>query len=173
MPQVGPGFLELCFAHGPCWYGMSGGGCTLSRIDLWHLPWPLHWPGRDLPVRFSHLMRWRTQVEWQAQYGWRRGCQCVKGCWLCGGGFVGWLVGCVGGVVECHCVPFGVVQAVLYYSGIVCGLPVVGQNFLENGVPWGTGQCCCECVLAPPFLRSIEYITSVSSSSTHLVSFAP
>ena len=45
------------------------------------------------------------------------------------------------GVVECHrChgVPYGVDQAVLYYwhclwsSG---GLPVVGQNFLENGSP--------------------------------------
>ena len=43
--------------------------------------------------------------------------------------------------------------------GIVCGrLPVVGQNFLENGrMVW----CCCGCVLAPPFwpsFRSIEHI---------------
>ena len=45
--------------------------------------------------------------------------------------------------------------------GIVCGLPVVGQNFLENGPPWGTGWCCCRRVLVAPFrpsFRSIEYI---------------
>ena len=26
--------------------------------------------------------------------------------------------------------------------GIVCGLPVVSRNFLENGPPWGTGWRC-------------------------------
>ena len=38
--------------------------------------------------------------------------------------------------------------------GLCCtigiGLPVVSQNFSENGPPWGTGWCCCGCVLAPP-----------------------
>ena len=29
----------------------------------------------------------------------------------------------------------------------VCGLPVVGRNFLENEPPWGTGWWCCGCVL--------------------------
>ena len=48
-------------------------------------------------------MRLRTQVEWQAQSGRMRGCQCVKGCWLCGGGFAPATqeVGCVV-EVECH-----------------------------------------------------------------------
>ena len=117
---------------------------------------PLRWPSRGLPVL---LMRWRTQVEWQPQY---RGCQCVKGCLLCRGGLVGYVV-----VVECHqryCVPFGVDQAVLYYSHCLWtsgGLPVVSQKFLENGTLRGTGWCCCGCVLAllfRPSFQSIEYI---------------
>ena len=37
MPQVGSGFLELCFAQGPCW---CGGGQALFRCDLWPLPRP-------------------------------------------------------------------------------------------------------------------------------------
>ena len=54
-------------------------------------------------------------------------------------------VGCVG-VVECHCVPFGcAVQSALFVD--FGGLLVVGQNFLENGHPWGTGWYCRGCVL--------------------------
>ena len=130
--------------------------------DLLPLPRSPHWPGRGLPVQFSQLMRWRTQVEWRAQSGWRRGCQCVKG-WLCGGGFAPLTqeVSCFVGVVECHwchCMPFGVVQAVLYYwhcLWISGGLLVVSQHFLENGHRWGTGWRCCGSVLAIP---SIGYI---------------
>ena len=64
-------------------------------------------------------------------------------------------VGCVTCDGECrgsHGVPFSVVQAVLC---IVCGLPVVSQNFLENGRP------CCRCVLAPPFWPSFQFIEYV------------
>ena len=79
-PQVGHGFLEQHFAllmsqvwggHVPC-YGWSLIFAT-----------PLHWPGRSLQ---SQLMRLRTQVELWAHSSWRRGCQCVKDQWLCGGG---------------------------------------------------------------------------------------
>ena len=61
------------------------------------------------------------------QSGWRRGCQCF----VCGGG----LLQEVGGVVvaECHCVPFGRLCCTI---STVCGLPVVGQNLLENGMFW-------------------------------------
>ena len=46
------------------------------------------------------------------------------------------VVGVCGGMsLTSMCGAFGVVQAVLYTISIVCGLPVVSQNFLENWPP--------------------------------------
>ena len=123
--QVRPGFLELCIARMLCWCG--GSGRTLCRHDFWY-----HAPSIGPPVLFSQLMNWRTQVEWWAQSGWRRGCRCVKDCWLCGGGLarrkgVVWLWNVID-VIMC------LDQAVLYYWH--CGLLVVNWNFLESGPPW-------------------------------------
>ena len=106
------------------------------------------WPGRGLPVRFRQLMRWRTQVEWS---GWRRGCQCVKGFWICSTHVGSGLCGCGGvwwnviDVIVCLLM----LTRLCCTSGVVCGLPVVSQKFLENGGPLSTGWCCCGCVLAP------------------------
>ena len=120
-------------------------------------------------------MRWRTQVEWQTQSGWRRGCQCWKGCWLCGGWFAPPTqeVGCVvvlgsDGISLCvfWCCPACAVLVALFVD------IRVSQIFLENGCPWGTGWCCCGCVLAPPFwpsFQSIEMHTSGSSCHTPAV----
>ena len=58
--------------------------------------------------------------------------------WTCSTHAGSRLCGCGGGVVECHrchCVSFDVDQAVLYYWHCCGGLLVVGQNFLESGLP--------------------------------------
>ena len=137
-------------ARGPvAWVGV---GATSLCVTFNFLSRPLHWPGRGPPVLFSQLMRWRTQVEWRAQSG---GCQCVKGCWLCGGGLAPPIQ-----EVDCVVVVGNVIDVIildywhLWTSG---GLPVVGQNFLENGPPWGAGWCCYGWS-APPFRPSFHSI---------------
>ena len=74
---------------------------------------------------------------------------------------------CVGGVVEqswWNCVHFGFVKAVwflwdcLWASG---GLPVASQHLIEKGGPFGTGWCCCECGLAPPFRLSFQSLENM------------
>ena len=127
-------------------------------FELCHTP--LHWLGRGLPTQFTQLMRWRTQVEWRAQSGWRRGCHCMKGCWR----KCGWW--------GHRCVPFGVVQAVLYYWPCLwtsTGLSVVGQNFFENRGPWGTGWCCCRCVLARPNFRMHTSFSSCNTTAADMI----
>ena len=99
----------------------------LSRCDLW----PCHAPSISLAEAFQS--RWRGT--------WRRGCQCVKGCWLCGDGFAPPMQLCGWNVIDIVCLL--VLSRLCCTIGIVCGLPVVGQNFLENGPPWGTRWCCC------------------------------
>ena len=110
------------------------------------LPRPLHWPGGGPPVLFSQLMRWRTQVEWRAQ------------------SFIVWkIVDCVEvDLLHPHKKWVVLTSLCAFWCwpgcGIVCGLSVVGRNFLENGPPWGTGWCSCGRVLAPPFRTSFRYI---------------
>ena len=89
------------------------------------------------------------EVEWPS---WRRGWQYVKGYWLCGCGFVPLTqqVGCVVVVGVWWNVTDIIVCLLVLYS-IYClwtsgGLPVISQNSLENGHPWGTEWCCCGCV---------------------------
>ena len=53
---------------------------------------------------------------------------------------------CDGECHWCHCVPFSVVQAVLYYWH--CLWTFSGQSKLGGWHPWGTGWCSCGCVLA-------------------------
>ena len=65
---------------------------------------------------------------------------------------------CMGwGRVEWHCVCLGVVKAV-WFSGIVCGLLVVGEHFTENV----SLRSCCGCALtfhsSLYSFPSIEYI---------------
>ena len=123
-----------------------------------HFVWPLTFvmphPGKGLQGWFSQLMTPRTQVEWRAQSGWAVSVwmdidrvemvllhSCRSGLRLCGGG-VCWNVI---DVLVCflvlsrqwHC---------LWTSG---GLPVVGQNFLEN---WAslTNRMVFLCVLVLP-----------------------
>ena len=153
-PQVRPGFLELCR---PCWCGSSGSGralslslsLSLSRHDLWPFatPLPLAWQRPSSPVQSVN------EVE-DPRAGWRirRGCQCVKGCWLCGDGLAPPMqeVSCV--VMVGH-VCLLVLTRLCCTIGFVCGLPVVVQNFLENGPPWGTGWCCCACPSLPEYIE--------------------
>ena len=77
----GHGFVEQCFARGPCWCGVSGGGHALSRSDF-AMPPPLAWQRPSSPVNEVG-----DPGGMAVQSGWKRGCQCVKGCWLFGGGF--------------------------------------------------------------------------------------
>ena len=72
--QGGAGFLELCIARAP----RMACARAFSWFDLWPfaMPTPLAWQ------RPSSLVR--TRVERQAESGWRKGCQCVTSCWLCG-----------------------------------------------------------------------------------------
>ena len=71
-----------------CWCG--GSGPAFYQRDLWPLSRPFHWHGKGPPVLF-------TEVEDPGGMVY----QCVKGCWLCGGGLAPPTqeVGCV---VECH-----------------------------------------------------------------------
>ena len=103
------------------------------------------WGGR-LGMTFGPCLHWspiQLQVEWQA------GGEAVSVVWW-------WIcsthTGCGGGAVECHGVPFGVVQ---YYWH--CLWTSGGRSKF----PWGIGWCCCGCVLVPPFW-SIEMHTSGS-----------
>ena len=112
----------------------------------------LHWPDRGPPVLFSQLMKWRTHVEWRAQPGGRRGCQCVKGCWLFGGGLAPPMqeVGCVEDVIN-------VIVCLLVLTRLCSTIGIADfrwassgrSKFLGEGLPWGTGWYCCGCVLAP------------------------
>ena len=109
------------------WTLLCGGGCAPLGWPL-TFPTPLHWPGRDLPVQFSQLMRCRTQVEWRVQSGWRRGCKRLLNVWVCGGGFAPPTqeVDCVV-VVRMWWNVIDIIVCLLVLSciiGIVCGLTV-------------------------------------------------
>ena len=143
--KLGLAFWSCALLAGPVWVGVCV--CVrargLSWHDLWPFTTPLHWPGRGSPVLFSQLMRWRTQVEWQAQSGWR-GFQCVEGCWLCGGGLAP-------PTQEVHCVVvvgvwwnvIDVIECLLVLTrlcctnDVVCGLPVGFQWSVE--ISWRMG----------------------------------
>ena len=110
-------------------------GRVLSRhgMTFCHTP-----STRGPQVLFIQLMRWRTQVEWWAQSGLRRGCQCVKGCWLCGElAPPTQEVGCVV-VVWWNVIDVIVCLLVLTRlccgSGIVYGLPVVVKIYWRMGL---------------------------------------
>ena len=126
----------LHVAHGPCW---CGSGCTLSLSVPWPLPCPLHWPGRGLSVRFSHpggmaSTVWRVYEKLLIMWRWT-----CAGSGLCGCGWDD-----VIDVIVC-------LLLALWTSG--------GQSkFLGEWGPWGTGWCCCGCVLAPPFRPSFRLI---------------
>ena len=105
--------------HCPVDVAWVGVGAPYPGVTFDLLPRPLPWPGRSPSVLFSQLMRWRTLVEWRAR---RRGHQCVKGCWLCGG----WLapptneVGCVGvwwDIIVCLSCTIGIVNFQWAFSG--------------------------------------------------------
>ena len=120
---------------------------ALSRRDLWPFttPPPLAWQRPSSPAQSVN------EVEDPGV----KVVDCVEVDLLAGSGLCG----------ECH-------RRLCCTIGIVCGLPVVGGNFLENGSPWGTGWCCCGRVLAPPFqpsFRSIEYINCTLPATADVI----
>ena len=68
--------------------------------------------------------------------------------WICSTHAGSELCGCGGGNVNDVIVCLLVLFKLCCTIGIVCGLPMVSQNFLENGRP---GWWCCGWVLAHPF----------------------
>ena len=107
--------------------------------------WPLTFPRPSIGLAEalqSSVNEVDNLVEWRAQSDWKRSCQCVKGCWLCGGGLAPPTqeVGCVVVVID-------VIVCLLVLTRLccttVCGLPEA--KFLREWTWW-----CCGCVLAPP-----------------------
>ena len=161
MPQVGPGFLEQCFARGPCWCHVGGsGGAPHSAWPLaFDTPLPLAWQRPSSSVQsVNEVEDLGGMVDGRHI---RRGCQCVKGCWLCGGGFLPRTqeVGCVV-VVGCGRMSLMSLCAFWCCSGcaVLVALLTFSGRFMENGCPWETGLCFCGCVLAPPFWSSFRSI---------------
>ena len=91
-----------------------------------------------LTVLFSQLMRWRTQVEWRAQSGWKRGVWCSTHAGS-------WLFGCGGVCHRRHCVrwPGCTVLLAFFVDFFRC--------LVESSWRMGlTGWWCCGRVLALP-----------------------
>ena len=155
-------YLSMCSA---CVIGLAFWSSAWALLMLWECT-PLPYVAFDLcyAPSISRPVQTVNEIEMERQAHSGRD-QFVRGLWLCGSGVAPPTqeVGCVTvmwNVEEVMVCP-SVLSRLCCNSGIVCGLPVVCQNFLENGHPWATEWCCCGCVLAhsswPNFL-SIEDI---------------
>ena len=134
---------ELCAARGHRWCDANDSVRALCRrdFDLYHAP--------SIGL-FSQLMRWKTQVQWWAQSGWRRG---VKGCWLCGGGLAPPSQEVGGGVVVGN-----VIVCLLVLTGLLF-VDFRRRTLLENGPQQDGGVVGVFCLSLS--FRSIEYVKCI------------
>ena len=129
---------DLCFACGRWGYNVTCSGRGPIRYDLWsHIyPHPLAWQNPPKPglsedaggIGLTSVLEEWLWVHDRLVIVWRWCCSTDAGSELC------------------HCLAL---CALWYCWDFICKQRVGA---------WGTGLCCCGCLLAPPFQPSIEYI---------------